>query len=487
MATISERSRPLADASQPTPYPLRWPAAVVMLVAVLMDLIDGTIVNVALPRIHADLHATGAQVQWVVAAYMLAFAAVLITAGNAGDLLGRKRIFLLGTALFALASLGSGIAQTPDELIIARAVQGAAAGVMTPQLLATFRAMFSGAELGQAFGLYGMMGGFATAIGLLAGGALTSANLFGWQWRTVFLINLPIAVITLVAGRRCIPETRGRERRKPDISGAALLVLALIAIVYPILEGRQNSWPVWGWLMLGTGMLLLGALLVVHATVRRRRVAPLVAVSSFRSLAFSAGQAVQLAFSAGLQGFFLIFALWVQSGQHYSPLRAGLTTVAFSLGSFLLAAIAIPLAQRHGRLVLVAGGVLLAAGVIGVSIGARHVGATTNPWPLVPGLAIAGIGLSLLIIPLANVVLSAVPREVAGSTSGLFSTVQQIGGAIGIAAIGGVFLGHVHPHGYRAAFIDTVPIVAAVFLLAAAIALVLPKTALGENEALELI
>lgn len=172
-------------------YPLRWAAAVVMLVGTLMDLVDGSIVNVALPTVRADLHASGVQLQWVISAYMLAFAATLITAGSLGDLLGRKRLFLIGTALFAAASLGSGIAQTPVELIVARAVQGTAAGIMTPQLLASFRAMFSGPELGQAFGFYGMSAGFATAIGVLAGGALTSADLFDWHWRTVFLINLP--------------------------------------------------------------------------------------------------------------------------------------------------------------------------------------------------------------------------------------------------------------------------------------------------------
>lgn len=468
------------------PYPLRWAAATVLLAGVLMDLIDGSIVNVALPRIHADLHASGAQVQWVVSAYMLAFAAVLITAGSLGDLFGRKRLFLAGTALFALASLGAGVSQSAGELIVARTVQGAAAGVMTPQLLASFRSMFAGAELGRAFGLYGMMGGFATALGLLAGGALTTADVFGWQWRTVFLVNLPIALATLAAGLWCIPETRRASGRRPDVGGAATLTVAVVAIVYPILEGRENGWPLWGWLLLGAGLLTLGGLVLVESRSRRGRIEPLVRVESFRSIAFSAGLTVQFAFSAALQAFFLIFALWVQTGQHYSPLRAGLTTVAFSLGSFVLAAGAIPLAKRHGRRVLVAGGVLLAVGVLGVDVGAHHVGAGTDPWPLVPGLAVAGVGLSLLIIPLANVVLAAVPAAVAGGASGIFSTVQQIGGAVGVAALGSVFFGYVQPHGYRAAFIHTAPAVAGVFLLAALIAVVLPSTALDENEALEL-
>src|SRR5215472_10929800 len=199
-------------------YPRRWLAAVAMMIAVLMDMIDVTIVNVALPTIRRDLGASATQLEWVVSAYMLAFAAVLITAGSLGDLLGRKRLFLAGIATFGLASLAAGLAQTPGELIAARVVQGAAAAVMTPQLLATFRTVFSGHERGQAFGLYGAVLGFASAIGLLLGGALTEANLFGWHWRAVFLVNVPIALFSLIAAARLVPETREASPRRPDLA-----------------------------------------------------------------------------------------------------------------------------------------------------------------------------------------------------------------------------------------------------------------------------
>ena len=207
-------------------YPHRWLAAVAMMIAVLMDMIDVTIVNVALPTIRRDLGASATQLEWMVSAYMLAFAAALITAGSVGDLLGRKRLFLAGIAGFGAASLCAGLAQTPGQLITARIVQGAAAAVMTPQLLATFRAIFSDKERGQAFGLYGAILGFAAAIGLLLGGVLTSANLFGWSWRSVFFINIPVALISLVASARLVPETRGRSGRRPDIAGAVLLTAA---------------------------------------------------------------------------------------------------------------------------------------------------------------------------------------------------------------------------------------------------------------------
>ena len=160
---------------------------------------------------------------------MLAFAAALITAGSLGELLGRKRLFMIGITVFGAASLAAGLAQAPGELIAARVVQGAAAAVMTPQLLATFRTVFDAKERGQAFGLYGAILGFAAAIGLLLGGVLTSANLFGWSWRSVFFINIPVALISLVASARLVPETRGRSARRPDIAGAVLLTAALVA------------------------------------------------------------------------------------------------------------------------------------------------------------------------------------------------------------------------------------------------------------------
>src|ERR1700684_755071 len=183
-------------------YPRRWFAAAAMTAAVLMDMIDVTIVNVALPTIRHDLGASATQLEWGVSAYMLAFAAVLITAGSLGDLFGRKRLFLAGIAVFGLASLGAGLSQTAGELIAARVVQGAAAAVMTPQLLATFRTMFAGRERGPAVGIHGAVRGSASAVGLLLGGVLTSANLFGWGWRTVFFVNLPIALAALAGSAR---------------------------------------------------------------------------------------------------------------------------------------------------------------------------------------------------------------------------------------------------------------------------------------------
>jgi EmrB/QacA subfamily drug resistance transporter len=463
----------------PGGYPGRWLAAIAMITGALMDMIDVTIVNVALPTIRRDLHASATQLEWVVSGYMLAFAAALIIAGNLGDRFGRKRVFLAGVAVFGLASLAAGISGSGAELITARVVQGAAAAAMAPQVLATFRAIFAGAERGRAFSIYGAMLGFASAVGLLLGGVLTEANLFGWSWRAVFFVNVPVAAATLIAGLRFVPETRDPGARRPDVPGAVLLASSLVAVVYALLEGRQYGWPAWVWLLLAGGLAGLAGLGLLEARRRAPRRAPLLQAGLLRVPAFAAGLAVQLAFSAGLQGFFVAFALWLQAGEHFSPLKAGLTAVAFSAGSFLGAPAAVPLARRHGRSVLVIGGALMAAGIAGVTLAASHVGVNGSPWPVVPGLVVCGAGLALLIIPLVNVVLAAVPVESAGGASGLFSTAQQLGGAVGVALLGTVFFGYLNGHSFQAAIVHTAPYAIGAFALCAILSSLLPRTAVS--------
>ena len=461
-------------------YPRRWLAAIVLIVGALMDMIDVTIVNVALPSIRRDLHASATQLEWVVSGYMLAFAAALIIAGNLGDKFGRKRLFLSGAALFGLASLAAGLSGSGAELIAARVVQGAAAAAMAPQVLATFRVIFGRAERGKAFGIYGAMLGFASAIGLVLGGLLTGANLFGWEWRSVFYVNVPVAVAALIAGARFVPETKDPGARRPFVAGAVLLAGSLVAIVYPLLEGRQLGWPAWVWALMAAGVAGLVVLGVIEARRTSTTVAPLLRAGLFRVPAFAAGMGIQLAFFAGMQGFFIAFALWLQAGEHFSPLKAGLTAVAFSVGSFIAAPIAVPLAQKAGRRILAGGAVLMVAGIGGVALAAPHVGVNGSPWPIVPGLVVAGAGLALLVIPLVNVVLAAVPAEVAGGASGLFSTAQQLGGALGVALLGSVFFGYLGGHSFEAALVHTAPYAMGAFALCGVLALLLPRTAVSE-------
>ena len=480
-AAVGHGDHALPVDTGPAGYPRRWLAAIVLIVGALMDMIDVTIVNVALPSIRRDLHASATQLEWVVSGYMLAFAATLIIAGNLGDKFGRKRLFLSGAALFGLASLAAGLSGSGAELIAARVVQGTAAAAMAPQVLATFRVIFGRAERGKAFGVYGAMLGFASAIGLVLGGLLTGANLFGWEWRSVFYVNVPVAVAALIAGARFVPETKDPGARRPFVAGAVLLAGSLVAIVYPLLEGRQLGWPAWVWPLMAAGVAGLVVLGLIEARRTSTTVAPLLRAGLFRVPAFAAGMGIQLAFFAGMQGFFIAFALWLQAGEHFSPLKAGLTAVAFSVGSFIAAPVAVPLAQKAGRRILAGGAVLMVAGIGGVALAAPHVGLNGSPWPIVPGLVVAGAGLALLVIPLVNVVLAAVPAEVAGGASGLFSTAQQLGGALGVALLGSVFFGYLNGHSFEAALVHTAPYAMGAFALCGVLALLLPRTAVSEE------
>ncbi len=475
-----------AMGSRAQAYPRRWLAAAVMIGAATMDLIDLTIVNVALPTIRTDLGASGTQLEWVISAYMLAFAAALIISGSFGDLLGRKRMFVGGIAAFGLGSLAAGLSGSPEQLIAARVVQGIAAAAMIPQLLGTFRTIFNSEERGKVFGAYGATLGFASAIGLVLGGVLTQADLFGWGWRTVFFVNVPVAIVSLLATIRFVPESSDPDAGRPDLIGAGVLAASIVAIAYPLLEGRSLGWPAWIWVMLAAGVGALVALATVIERRPRAGVAPLLRTRLLRIPAFSAGLLVQAAFSGGLQGFSVMFVVWLQGGRGFSPLGAGLTLLAFSIGSFVLAPVAVPLAQKHGRRILSLGGFLMAVGVLAVLLGSRHVGTGSDPWPVVPGLVIAGAGLSLMIIPLVNVVLAAVPHEVAGGAGGMFSTAQQLGGALGVALVGTVFFTQLESHPFTDAFKRSALVVIGLFLASGLLALALPRTAVSEGEVAEL-
>jgi EmrB/QacA subfamily drug resistance transporter len=464
----------------PTAYPARWLALLVLLAGALMDLIDSTIVNVALPTIRRDMAASDTSLEWIASGYLLAFAVTLITAGRLGDRLGHKRLFMLGVLVFGVSSFACGISQDPTELVGARIVEGVAAGVMVPQVLATARSIFGGKERASVFAIYGAIAGLAVAVGLVLGGVLTDANLFGMAWRSVFFVNVPVAIIVLVAGMPLIPETRDASAPRPDLTGTALLSVGLIAVVYALLEGRTLGWPTWLWAVLAAGVGALALLAVVESR-RSKTSEALMLTTLFRAPAFAAGILIQLIFSAAMAGFFFVLTIWLQGGEGFSPLTAGLTAVAFSLGTILFATAPEKLAPRFGRWILVVGGVLMAVG-IAVSDLVAHAGPTPiNGWVLAPGLLVAGVGLALLIIPMANVVMSVIPAAAGGSASGVLSTAQQLGGAIGIGIVGEIFFGALATASLRSAFETSAPVVAVGFAICALLAFGLPRQVVGET------
>jgi EmrB/QacA subfamily drug resistance transporter len=483
---VSILSSPVRQQPQPRQQPSRRPVLViaVMTIAALMDMLDVTVVNVALPTLRSKLHAGSTQLEWLLAGYLLAFGATLIVWGRIGDIVGRRRVFIGAVAAFGTASLGAGLSPNIEWLICFRIIQGAAAGAMVPQVLATFRSSLDHATRVVAFGIYGAVAGLAAAAGVVLGGVLTQYDVLGLGWRAIFFVNVPVAVGVLLCAR-AIPESRPSVRQALDPAPMVLVPLSLAAIVYPLIEGRAHGWPVWIWCVLAAGMAGLVLAVLLDRRTRDDR-APLLNVQQFRIRAFSAGLGVQALFSGALQAMSLTFVLWLQVGHRYTPLHTGLTLLAFSAGAIVTAPQSGKLAESHGRRVLIAGALLLVVGTVMLGIPAWSSSAGVPGWACFGGLAIAGAGLGLLVVPLVNVVLAAVPVETAGGASGTFSTAQQIGGALGIAIIGTVFFSVAPGPHLNGAFGAALIAVVIAYAGAGALCALLPRSALSEEQTLDL-
>ncbi|OKJ22254.1 MFS transporter [Streptomyces sp. CB01580] len=422
----------------------RWFALAVVMTAAFMDLVDVTIVNIAIPSIQRDTGASFSQIQWITAGYALAFAAGLITGGRLGDIHGRKRVFLLGVAGFTLASALCGFAANPEMLVAARILQGAMAALMVPQVLAIVHATFPAHERGKVIGLFGAIIGLATVSGPLLGALLTEGNLFGLEWRPIFLINLPVCVAALVLGRRFIAESKALRALRLDLAGVALVTLGLLMLLYPLTRGRELGWPMWGYLSMAGAVVVFAALVGYEKRKAARGGSPLIELSLFRVKSFAAGIAVQTVYGVGLGIFFLVWTLYMQVGLGWSALRAGLTGVPLSLAASTMAWMsAQELVPRFGRKVLQAGALVMAAGVLLYIAEADRYGQDIAPWQMALPLVVMGVGMGLIVAPLTEAVLSEVPREHSGSASGLINTVQQMGSALGLGLVSVVFFGEI--------------------------------------------
>ncbi|MGW4088570.1 MFS transporter [Nocardia sp. NPDC004750] len=418
----------------------RWIAFAVVLAAGFMDLLDVTIVNVAVPSIQADLHAAYSQIEWIVAAYVLAFAAVLITGGRLGDIFGRKRIFLIGMAGFTLASAACGLSTDPAMLIAARFVQGAMAGLMVPQILAIIRVTFAEHERGRAIALYSGVGGSASAVGLSLGGLLVQWDLFDLVWRPIFLVNVPVGILAFGAAAAVMKESRSPAAPRLDVVGMILAIGAVLLLVYPLAEGRRLDWPAWTFVMMAASAATF-AVFVAYERYRARTVgSPLVDLTLFRSRPFAIGLVSWLLFWIGLGGFFLVWTLFMQAGLGWTPMRAGLTAVFFAVGAGIGAGVSVSvLAPRFGRRVLIVGGLVNAAGFGLYGWLATHYGAEIASWQMVFPLIVTGAGFGMVVAPTIDLLLGQVPAREAGSASGLLNTGQQLGTALGVALVGVVF------------------------------------------------
>lgn len=417
----------------------RWLAVVVLLVASFMDLLDTTIVNVALPSIQEDLGASSAQLVWIVSGYVLSFAVLLITGGRLGDRYGRKTIFNVGVFGFTLASIGCAFAQTADGLVISRLVQGAFGAIMIPQVLSIIQVLFKPKERAAVFGLVGGVSGLAAVAGPLIGGLLVSGDAFGLGWRSIFIINVPVGILLLIASFAFVPNSKSEKPVKLDILGVGLIIVALFLIIFPLIQGREQGWPVWIWLMLGTSPVLIAVFVALQSHEEKKSGMALIPPSLFKNRGFSAGVVTSFLALSSIGAFFLIFALYLQSGLGFSALDAGLASLPFSIGAFFGSGIAVPLAPKIGKLLIVFGAVLQFIGYFLVKQVVLDQGDGLVGTDLIVPMAIAGVGLTLILVPLNDLSLAQTDVENAGAASGVLNTFQQVGGAIGVAVISVIF------------------------------------------------
>ncbi|WRZ88449.1 MFS transporter [Streptomyces sp. NBC_01007] len=413
-------------------------ALAAVLTAEAMNLLDATIVQVAGPVIHTDLGGARGTIPWFSAAYTLAFALGLLTGARLGDIAGRGRVFRTGVIVFAATSLACALAPGSATLIALRAVQGAAAAAIIPQTFGLIRAMYKGDELTRALGMIGPVMGLSAVLGPVLGGVLTHADVFGSSWRAVFLVNLPPAAAVLAASRY-LTEDRAPTRPRLDPAGTVLAMLGTALVVCPLASGSPGPAR---WAVAAAGAVVLGVFVVHQRRAGRRGHAPLIEPALLRGRAFPAALATSTLFFAVMNGVMITVVLHLELGLHDGPLTAGLTLLPWSAGLAIGSwAAGARLVTRYGTRVMHTGIAVLAIGLAAAVLAYRGADPGSYPAGLPVALAVAGLGTGLFTPPFFSTALGGVGPQETGSAAGLLNAVQQLGGTLGVAVIGGVYLG----------------------------------------------
>ncbi len=413
----------------------RWLVLVLVCLAQFMVVLDATIVNVALPSIQTDLDFSQGSLQWVINAYTLVFGGFLLLGGRAGDLFGRKRIFLAGIVIFTAASLANGLSQSGGMLIAFRALQGLGAALVSPAALSIITTTFAeGEDRAKALGVWSAIAAGGAAFGLLLGGVLT--DLLSWEW--IFFVNVPIGVATFVMSTRYVPESVAPERPDSiDLPGAISVTAGLMVLVFALVKAGDYGWS--SVRTLGLGLVAV-ALLAGFVLIESRSKAPLIRLSLFRSRNISGANATMLLVIGGMYAFFFLVSLYVQGVLGYSPLQAGLAFLPFTVGIIIGAGVSQPIARRipvH-YIALIGIGLAIVGLVIlrGAGVDGTYLG------NLLPGIIPMSIGMGMTFLPLTLVATTGVSASDAGLASGLFNTSQQVGGALGLAVLSTIAANH---------------------------------------------
>jgi MFS family permease len=444
----------------------------VLLVGQLMALLDAFIVNVAMPVIGVSLHASGASLQLIVGGYMIAYATFLITGARLGAMLGRRRMYLAGVLIFTAASLGCGLAQGSAGLIAFRIVQGAGAAVMVPQIMSVIQTQFSGPARARALSAYAVVLSAGAVAGLVIGGLLVNANLFGETWRPVFFVNVPLGIILAAAVPRLVPADRPGGGRL-DLAGLAVAIPAILLIVFPLVLGREAGWPAWSFACMGAGLVLAAAFVAVERRLGARGGSPLLNLAVLRARGLRPGFATLSCISAAYGGFVFTFTLHLEAGLGDSPLRTGLTWIPMAMAFGLTGYYWRRLPQRIHHLVVPAGMALSVLGFAAIAAALHGAGPSSgSPGPLLwAGQVVLGVGLGATVSPLLTQSLLHVPLARAADASGLLTTTMQLGQLIGVAVFGSLYLSLVtglrsSAHAFAAAGYSMAALAAAGTLLA---------------------
>lgn len=421
-----------------TPARPPWLGLSILLLAGFVTIFDLFVVNVAIPSMRTEFGASLSEIGFIVAGYELGFGILLITGGRMGDLFGRRQLFIIGMAGFTLASALCGLAPIVDILIAARILQGLTAALLFPQVYASIRVNFAGDDSRRAFGYLGMALGLAAIAGQILGGLLVEADLFGFGWRIVFLINVPIGLFAILMAR-FIPETRAPDRPQFDWRGVGLVSLGLCLLLVPLIEAPAQGWSLWS---LASLVAVPAVMLAFQRQQEARRLSgrePLIDMRLIRQQRFAQGGLLVLLIYSTASSFFLCFALLVQTGFELGPFAAGSIFAPCSIG-FVAASLTAPrLTQRFGTTAIATGAAVYAMS-FAVMIGlVWRAGSDFVPVQIIPVLIVLGAAQGLIMTPLLNLVLGFVEPHQAGMTSGVISTLQQIGAALGVAAVGILF------------------------------------------------
>ena len=422
-------------------------ALVIVALAFVMDLLDNTIVNIAIPSIRDNLGASYATIQWLIAGYALSFAVLLITGGRMGDVFGYKKLFMIGVGGFTLASLLSGAAWNADVLIAARLFQGAMAALMVPQVMSLMQIMYKPNERGGIMGIFGALAGVAASLGPVIGGILIHFNILGLDWRPIFLINIPVGLFALFMGWKYLPDGKSPHPLKLDITGTLIIVVAMFLLVFPLIEGRDLGWPTWIYLMMASAAPVL-ALFVWWQNVKDKKDhSALVVPALLKTRTFVIGLIINIIFEGAMIGFFLPFTLILQIGLGYEVIKAALAGIPIAIGiSVAMAVFSQKIILKLGRYTMTLGTLIMACGLALTYAFVHRHGIDTKAWEFIPGLLVTGAGMALIMSPMFSVVLTDVDSKHAGSASGVMNAVQQLGGAMGTALIGVFFFGQLVSH-----------------------------------------